>query len=192
MSPLFFEIFWKCLWAFRGSPLSTLLCVFRKPYHHAEENPAHPVVSWPLDMWILLIPSNRLFSAGPGEHDGAPAYKGITVTGACIHMCFFSLHKNTRAYRVHKHYLTKLDFEQDFPVLTTYMWLCFSPCRCCLLERLLIPATFPPSMELFSVGGEKLIDSSRTTPPSVPLSRPSQSFKTTMLPWQKKIYPIYG
>ena len=47
-------------------------------------------------------------------------------------------------------------------VLTTL--LCFSPFRCCLLERLLILTSTPPSMEQLPVDGEKLIDSSLTTP----------------------------
>ena len=79
-------IFWKLflsLGHFRMVSVSThglTVCVFRKPYHHPEENPALSVVSWPLDMWILLSPCNRLVSAGPAEHDGAPACEEITVT----------------------------------------------------------------------------------------------------------------
>lgn len=61
-------------------------------------------------------------------------------------------------------------------------WVCFSPCRCCLLERPLIHATSLPSMEHFSLGGEKLIDLSHTTP--------SQNFKGTILLWQNEIYQV--
>lgn len=53
----------------------------------------------------------------------------------------------------------------------------FSPCRCCLQERLLIPAIIPQFMELFSVDGGKRIDSSRIIPPTIPLVLPSQSYK---------------
>lgn len=56
------------------------LCVFRKPYHHPEENSALPVVSWPLDMRILHLPWKRLLIAGPRKHDGAPAYENIAGT----------------------------------------------------------------------------------------------------------------
>lgn len=58
--------------------------------------------------------------------------------------------------------------------------VCFSPCRCCLQERLLIPSTFPLFMELFSVDGGKQADSSLTIPPTIPLVLPSQSFETNL------------
>lgn len=78
------------------SALVDYLCVFREPYHHTEENPALPVVSWPLDKRVLQLPWKRLFSAGSGEHDGAPAYKGITDTSTyafilkhkCVHRAY--------------------------------------------------------------------------------------------------------
>ena len=52
--------------------------MFREPDHHPEKSPALSVVSRPLDVWILQFPRKRLLSAGPGEHDGAAAYEGIT------------------------------------------------------------------------------------------------------------------
>lgn len=44
------------------------------------------MVPWPLDVRFLQLPCERLLSAGPGEHDGAPACKGVTGTSIYIHV----------------------------------------------------------------------------------------------------------
>lgn len=58
------------------------MCFFvcRESYHHTKENPSQSVVSWSLDFGLLLLPCKRLFGAGRGKLDGAPAYKQIAGT----------------------------------------------------------------------------------------------------------------
>lgn len=158
-------------------PLMDKLCVSRNPDHHTEENSALPVVSWSLDMRILQLPWKRLLLAGPREHDGAPAYEDIAGTSTYM----FTVQHITCAPSIHTNSTLRSNYLMNF-----------SPCRCCLLERPLIPAISPPSTELSSLGGERQIDSSLTTPPSVRLSCPGQSFKRTTLLWQKEIHQIHG
>lgn len=102
-------------------------------------------------MWILQSPSSRMFSTGHREYDGASSHQGITVTGAQMSL----LHSLTNRCNLH----------QQIKITVTG-WMYLSPYRYCLLERPLIPASTPLSMELSSVDGERLIGSSLTAAPT--------------------------
>lgn len=59
------------------------------------------MVSKFLVMWILLSHTNWMYKAGPGQYDGAPACRGITLTGTWIMIFPSHIFPSNRIFLLH-------------------------------------------------------------------------------------------